>query len=86
MSCRGARRTCGAAGRRALRPGSVIFLSAAISLWDYPCQVNLEPEFRICAGSCCQDESEELLHSVRSVAVAVATLSIYQDMARQVEV
>lgn len=75
MSCRSARRTCRAAPRRALRPGSVIFFAAAIGLWDYPCQVNLEPEFHICSGSCCQDESEELLHSVRSVAVAVTSRS-----------
>lgn len=85
MSCRSARHTCRAARRRALWPGSVISFTAAISLWDYPCQVNLEPEFHICAGSCCQDKSEELLHSVRSVAVAATSLypfSIYQDMAR----
>lgn len=72
MSSRSVRRTCRgclhfsvslAAWRHTPTwPGSqgicsnVIFIAAAIILWDYPCQVNLELEFYICAGSRCQYE------------------------------
>lgn len=56
-------RLLGSEGRLAPTwPGSqgictnVIFIAAAIILWDYPCQVNLELEFYICAGSRCQYE------------------------------
>lgn len=73
MSSRSVRRTCKAVcifqtfwqGRdhTPTWPGSqgictnVIFIATAIILLDNPCQVNLELEFYICAGSTCQYES-----------------------------
>lgn len=37
---------------------NVIFMAAAVILWDYTCQVNIEQEFQISAGSRCQYEAE----------------------------
>lgn len=37
---------------------NVIFMAAAVILWDYTCQVNFEPEFQISADSRCQYEAE----------------------------
>lgn len=67
----------------------VIFIAAAIILWDYPCQVHLELEFHICAGSRCLYEPEKFLHSARWVCCCSYSISpsssIYQDVAKQVE-
>lgn len=66
---------------------NVIFVAAAVILWDYTCQVNFEQEFQISAGSHCQYEAEIFVlpaiwmcfHNVSP------TSSIYQDVTKQVE-
>lgn len=68
---------------------NVIFIAAAIILWDYPCQVHLELEFHICAGSRCLYEPEKFLHSARWMCCCSYSISpsssIYQDVTKQVE-
>lgn len=67
---------------------NVIFIAAAIILWDYPRQVHLELEFHICAGSRCLYEPEKFLHSARWMCCCSYSISpsssIYQDVAKQV--